>query len=298
METNPFFSDSPKPMNSGKPVKFAVSVNSKLIKNPYLLPKKTPQNDNFIGPKLPNASSKSNGTPSRHLSCAQNGPIQPNSANGNATASPASAKPTEPDDKVNPEKTNGSSASVGKCAASLSSLDLLKSSYRDDSDNEASPYQPNAQPVLTLRRKKKTSESKPTVFERLKEKVIEMKPSASGGATKDPGSSSGNVFERLGDRNGVKSWSGEDSANLLGNGDWSATVNPNKRARDDYDEELDQGRLKKVKQNKNYQNRDQKLNFQKAHEYNKNQKRWEDRKSWGNQNKSPKYFWKNKKHKI
>ena len=303
MESNPFFSDSPKPakfgLNSGRPVKFNLSVNSNKLKNPYL--SKTPKSPDtrFIGPLLPNGAVRSNGTSSKQIPTPENGPRQPqaekeapisespkpsNNTNSNTTDKPGNAEILDKTD--NPKKT-----SVTNCAASLSSLDILKNSYKDESEEEAQVYKPNAQPVL-LRKKNKSGE-KSSVFDRLKDAAEKKAPS------------SGNVFERLGMKSGVKSWSGEESKNFKKeNESWQSIGNPHKRVRDEYEEELDQGRVKKVKHHKNNHSFREKHDFQKAHDFQKNQKRWEDRKSWnGHQNgkqsgKGPKYFWKNRKHKV
>lgn len=301
MESNPFFSDK-KPaggLNSGRPVKFNISLNSNKAKNPYLSKSPKSAGPGFIGPLLPNGAVRSNGTTSKQLPTHETSPRQPNSEK-QSPIGPKPATTTTPSQKTTNGSANGVSgqatkkpSSVKSCTASLSSLDILKNSYKDESEEEVAQqqYNPNAQPVL-IRKKKKSGET--SVFDRLKD-AVEKKPTFSG-----------NVFERLGKIPGVKSWSGEDSKNFKNENDnWQSIGNPHKRIRDEYDEELDQGRVKKVKHHKNNGHyRDQKHDFQKAHEFNKNQKRWEERKSWnghynGKQNgKGPKYFWKNKKHKV
>jgi len=299
MESNPFFSESPKQtksgLNSGRPVKFNLSVNSNKVKNPYLNKTQKSNGAGFIGPLLPNGSMRSNGTASKHIPTHETAPVQPNAEKqspasnktGQSVNSNTTEKPNENSDKTaTPKKPS----SVVSCAASLSSLDILKNTYKDESEEEsqvhkeAQVHKPNAQPALIL--KKKKSGEKNSVFDRLKDAAEKKTPS------------SGNVFERLGMKSGIKSWSGEESKNFKkGTENWKSIENPHKRVRDDYEEELDEGRVKKVKQQKNNNFRE-KHDFQKAHDFNKNQKRWEERKSWKQNGQGPKYFWKNKKHKV
>ena len=307
MESNPFFSESSKPaksgLNSGRPVKFNFSVNSNKLKNPYLTKTSATPDKKFIGPLLPNGAVRSNGTSSQHQPTHENAPHQPNSEKQSTSSTTDSAQSSKtlnsnstdkPNDLENGSKTDTpkKATSVNNCAASLSSLDILKNSYKDESEEENQVYKPNAKPALCVRKKNKSGE-KSTVFDRLKD-VAEKKSS-----------SSGNVFERLGMKSGVKSWSGEESKNFKKESDsWQSIGNPHKRVRDEYEEELDQGRVKKIKHHKNNNHFREKHDFQKAHDFQKNQKRWEERKSWsgyqnGKQNgKGPKYFWKNKKHKV
>ena len=307
MESNPFFSESSKPaksgLNSGRPVKFNFSVSSNKLKNPYLTKTSATPDKKFIGPLLPNGAVRSNGTSSQHQPTHENAPHQPNSEKQSTSSTTDSAQSSKtlnsnsidkPNDLENCSKTDTpkKATSVNNCAASLSSLDILKNSYKDESEEENQVYKPNAKPALCVRKKNKSGE-KSTVFDRLKD-VAEKK-----------NTSSGNVFERLGMKSGVKSWSGEESKNFKKEGDsWQSIGNPHKRVRDEYEEELDQGRVKKIKHHKNNNHFREKHDFQKAHDFQKNQKRWEERKSWsgyqnGKQNgKGPKYFWKNKKHKV
>lgn len=259
MDSNPFYKDppkpSPKPLSSQRPVKFNFTLNSK-TKNPYL-PKTSPNSASFIGPLLPNGTAKSNGTSSKHQNCHLQSPSQPNS-----------------NQKVSEQKSASKSV-----VDSLSSLDILKNTYKDDSSEEDKTFNPNATPVLSIKKK-----SKPLSSE-------------SNGTKKEK---AGNVFERLGMKAGVKSWTGGNSKNFESdNKVWKSIGNTNKRPRDEYDEGLDQGRVKKVKQQKhNHQNGNGKHEFQRVHEFNK-QKKWEDKRNTNNHSngKSPKYFWKNKKHK-
>jgi hypothetical protein len=245
---------------------------------------------------------RSNGTSSKHIPTHETGPHQPSaekqSAHPTITGSPISNETVNTDTTDEPTKTERSEigevpkkTSVTSCTDSLSSLDILKNSYKDESEEESQAYKPNAQPALLIRKKNKSGE-KTSVFDRLKD-VAEKK------------TSSGNVFERLGMKSSVKSWSGEESKNFKkDNENWQSIGNPHKRVRDEYEEELDQGRVKKVKHHKNNHIFRDKHDFQKAHDFQKNQKRWEERKSWnGHQSgkqhgKGPKYFWKNKKHKV
>ena len=317
MESNPFFSEKAA-LTSQRPIKFSMKVNSKFIKNPYLSSKGDQEKPKFVGPLLPNGANKSSGYPSQHVSCRENGREHPNSesspdkpsvttseVSSNSESSPNNDKPsvttsevssklpkTKSDKESSPvsvEKAEVCSSPVVKCTESMSSLDILKNTYNDDSDERDAKraYNPNAQPVLLVKKKTDTSANKGD-GDKLK----------NGPEQK---TSSGNVFERLGAKHVVKSWSGETSDNFKNDNEcWKSIMNPNKRVRDEYDNELDQGKVKKVKHHKNKQNGRETHDFQKAHDYQKNQKRWEERSSWGsrqNGGKQPKYFWKNKKQK-
>eukprot|EP00116_Pleurobrachia_bachei_P006813 sb/3467075/ len=238
LETNPFFSTSPstsKGLNSGRPglnsgrpgLKFTISNGSsnKLIQNPYLSSKQSKQpSEKFIGPLLPNGKSASK-------------PVNGHSngiTNGDKTDSP-----------------------VISCTSSLSSLDILKSTYQD-SDSDGSGHKPNAQPVLTV--KKKDSSGKPkNVFDSIKS------PTNSKQQEKKPRNVQ-DVFEKLSVRSTIKSWDGGSSKTFESNKSSSWNGN-NKRERDTYDEDLDRGKTKKVKQ-KHYRKSDKDA-FQRCYEKNR-----------------------------
>ena len=292
MESNPFFSEQSKALNSQRPVKFNMKINSKFLKNPYNNSKSdATSTKQFVGPLLPNGATKSSGYSSKHDSCRENGREHPNSENGpdceNSSAAKSETSVAESKAESAQENTEvkqeTTPSPVVKCTECLSSLDILKSTYKDDSDDKEPtlPYNPNALPVLVVKKKKGSSENSGKLNNGAEQKL-----------------SAGNVFERLGAKSAVKSWTGEASSNFKNDNEtWKSIENPNKRVRDEYDEELDQGKVKKVKHQKDKQNGREKHDFQKAHEYNKNQKRWEERSSWGNRQngKHPKYFWKSKK---
>ena len=93
------------------------------------------------------------------------------------------------------------------------------------------------------------------------------------------------IFERLSARSTIKGWNGESSKTFESSG-WNGTYS--KRARDDYDDELDRGRTKKVK-NKHAHRRSDKESWQRGYEKNRrsfdNNRNW---KSWDGRNNSHK----------
>ena len=268
-----------------QPIKFGLGANkNKLIKNPTLSnpylknveaksspsPVKAP----MIGPKLPdNFVRKIVPTPAPTTNGHQNGSAHVNEDKVNG-------------DKVNGDKVNSetkASDPVVSCTTSLSSLDILRASYTDDSSSSTNTG--TAQPVLSIKKKKKKKDHEKKTFnwdEKNKE-VSKPPPTKKNGST---------VFTELAKNGNVKTWQGGDSKTV---DTWSSVSNPNKRSRDEYEVELDRGKAKKFKQDSqkpaHNSQKPAKYLFQNAYDNQKKTATWQDQnnKKMNGQNGHNKY---------
>jgi len=168
---------------------------------------------------------------------------------------------------------NGDSSTsdpVVSCTTSLSSLDILRASYTDDSSSSTN----TAQPVLSIKKKKKKKDQEKKTFN-WDEKDKEVSKNNPAFSKKN-----GSVFTELAKNGGVKTWNGGDSKNV---DTWSSISNPNKRGRDEYEIELDRGKAKKFKQDSkpNHSQKPAKYLFQNAYENQKKTSPWDQNNSNG-----------------
>lgn len=264
-----------------QPIKFGLGAQkNKLIKNPtlsnpYLKNGETaklspsPVKAPMIGPKLPeNFVRKITPTPVPATNGASN-----TNGHQNGTSHTNGDKVNGDAGKTNGE-TTANSDPVVSCTTSLSSLDILRASYTDDSSSSTNTG--TAQPVLSIKKKKKKKDHEKKTFNwDEKNKEVAKSPSAK--------KNGGSVFSELAKNGNVKTWQGGDSKTV---DTWSSVSNPNKRSRDEYEIELDRGKAKKFKQDPQKpaynSQKPAKYLFQNAYDNQKKTASWQD-----NNNKKP-----------
>lgn len=252
-----------------QPIKFGLGGNkNKLIKNPTLSnpylkngegPKSSPSKEPMIGPKLPDNFVRKIVPTSVPTSLPTSAPLPTSNGGSNG--------------HQNGTHVNGDSSTsdpVVSCTTSLSSLDILRASYTDDSSSSAN----TAQPVLSIKKKKKKKDQEKKTFN-WDEKDKEVSKNNPAFSKKN-----GSVFTELAKNGGVKTWNGGDSKNV---DTWSSISNPNKRGRDEYEIELDRGKAKKFKQDSkpNHSQKPAKYLFQNAYENQKKTSPWDQNNSNG-----------------
>ena len=251
LDKNPFFSDSIP--QKAPPVKFSMFSKSKLIKSPNLNTNKTvnssqSQNRPFIGPMLP----VNHNSPSLHKKY--------NAVNGKPDRFTAGDVQKEEKHTDNSQKklVNGKSSDIktknrDEFSVVPSSLDIIKSSYDNDSDSDEQKLKTHSSNVV-------------------------FSPKTKHSAT---GSKTLNIFDQLHQKNSVKTWNGEKSKNFSSNNNgcgsvWGDLSNPKKRIRDSYDKELDEGKRKKFKHkiynHKNGNKHAFQCKYEQQHQQNRNYK--------------------------